>query len=333
MSINILLVECDQGRADSVLDALMPSDHQVEVAQDLNGAVEICAHFEPRLVVIADDLPGVSVEDAITQLRARAGLRVTPFLVLGEGEADQASQAEAVQVGAQAIISRAVLGNLLVERVDELLSQDPGAAATQAIPQETLDALRKSAEQEGTALTSDDLFGDILSDVEDGGEEPAPAEVAKPRAPAPEPAAESKPAERDLDDALADVIKTGDDAPRKRPTPAVERDVDAMLSETLAGLDIEVAGAASAAAPKSGPDAAEEPPVVDSEVDEVVVDEDAEGEPETGPPTGIRFGQDVLEERIATGGMAEVYRARMMGVEGFKKTVAIKRILADQADN
>ena len=31
--------------------------------------------------------------------------------------------------------------------------------------------------------------------------------------------------------------------------------------------------------------------------------------------------------------MAEVFRARMMGVEGFQKTVAIKRILADVADN
>jgi len=31
--------------------------------------------------------------------------------------------------------------------------------------------------------------------------------------------------------------------------------------------------------------------------------------------------------------MAEVFRARMMGVEGFQKTVAIKRILADMAGN
>ncbi len=337
MSINILLVECDQGRAESVLDALMSSDHEVEVAEDLNGAVEICAHFEPRVVMIADDLPGVSVEDAITQLRARAGLRVTPFLVLGEGDGEEATQAEAAQVGAQAIISRGILGDLLGERLDELLSQDPGAAATQAIPQETLDALRRSAEKEGTALTSDDLFGDILSDVEGGGEEPTPAETAAPKAKTPEPAAASQPADRGVDEALADVFKT-DDAPQKRPSAAVERDVDAMLSETLAGLDIELAGAASAAPSKGRPEAAEESPVAEPdieehEVDEPEFDEDVAVEPDAGPPAGIRFGQYVLEERIATGGMAEVYRARMMGVEGFQKTVAIKRILADQADN
>src|SRR5512138_2230959 len=32
-------------------------------------------------------------------------------------------------------------------------------------------------------------------------------------------------------------------------------------------------------------------------------------------------------EKIAAGGMAEVYRAESAGLEGFKKTVAIKRVL------
>ena len=41
----------------------------------------------------------------------------------------------------------------------------------------------------------------------------------------------------------------------------------------------------------------------------------------------------MLEEHIATGGMAEVYKARMMGMEGFQKTVAIKRILSNLTDS
>jgi TonB family protein len=48
---------------------------------------------------------------------------------------------------------------------------------------------------------------------------------------------------------------------------------------------------------------------------------------------GERFGQYTLLERIATGGMAEVWKARMRGVEGFQKTVAIKRILPHMTDN
>ncbi|MEM7480624.1 MAG: TonB family protein [Acidobacteriota bacterium] len=45
------------------------------------------------------------------------------------------------------------------------------------------------------------------------------------------------------------------------------------------------------------------------------------------------FGQYSLLERIAVGGMAEVWKARMRGVEGFQKTVAIKKILPHLNEN
>jgi serine/threonine protein kinase/CheY-like chemotaxis protein len=48
---------------------------------------------------------------------------------------------------------------------------------------------------------------------------------------------------------------------------------------------------------------------------------------------GQEFGQYTLLERIAVGGMAEVWKARMKGVEGFQKTVAIKKILNHLTDN
>ncbi|HEV7787220.1 MAG TPA: TonB family protein, partial [Thermoanaerobaculia bacterium] len=51
------------------------------------------------------------------------------------------------------------------------------------------------------------------------------------------------------------------------------------------------------------------------------------------PVEGERFGQYTLLDRIAAGGMAEVWKARMRGVEGFQKTVAIKRILPHMTDN
>src|SRR5262249_30572295 len=53
----------------------------------------------------------------------------------------------------------------------------------------------------------------------------------------------------------------------------------------------------------------------------------AEGQP------GERFGQYTLLEKIAAGGMAEVWKARMRGVEGFQKTVAIKKILPHLTNN
>jgi TonB family protein len=50
-------------------------------------------------------------------------------------------------------------------------------------------------------------------------------------------------------------------------------------------------------------------------------------------PQSNEFGQYTLLERIAIGGMAEVWKARMKGVEGFQKTVAIKKILPHLTDS
>ena len=40
----------------------------------------------------------------------------------------------------------------------------------------------------------------------------------------------------------------------------------------------------------------------------------------------IRFGKYTLIDRIAVGGMAEIFLARQAGLEGFEKTIVIKRI-------
>ncbi len=45
------------------------------------------------------------------------------------------------------------------------------------------------------------------------------------------------------------------------------------------------------------------------------------------------FGPYRLLERIAAGGMAEVFRAKRAGVEGFEKVLAVKRILPHLSDN
>jgi len=47
----------------------------------------------------------------------------------------------------------------------------------------------------------------------------------------------------------------------------------------------------------------------------------------------IQFGKYYLLERINVGGMAEVFKAKTVGVEGFEKLVAIKRILPSVAED
>src|SRR5262249_22196386 len=50
----------------------------------------------------------------------------------------------------------------------------------------------------------------------------------------------------------------------------------------------------------------------------------AQPPPQRGDPT--RFGKYTLIDRIAVGGMAEIFLARQAGLEGFEKTIVIKRI-------
>jgi TonB family protein len=59
-------------------------------------------------------------------------------------------------------------------------------------------------------------------------------------------------------------------------------------------------------------------------------EEPAAAVPSSGPD---RFGQYEILERIASGGMAELYKAKRTGVEGFQKIVAIKKILPHLADD
>src|SRR5262245_2895392 len=47
----------------------------------------------------------------------------------------------------------------------------------------------------------------------------------------------------------------------------------------------------------------------------------------------VPFGKYLLHERISVGGMAEVFKAKSFGVEGFEKILAIKRILPSMADD
>ncbi len=51
------------------------------------------------------------------------------------------------------------------------------------------------------------------------------------------------------------------------------------------------------------------------------------------PPAPLMLGPYELTQRIATGGMAEVYLARRAGPHGFQKVVAVKRILPQLAQD
>jgi len=355
MNVSILVVEYEPRYVEHVRTALAASGYRLEIVSNIDEAVNLCATLEPTLVIMTSVLPNLKIEDAITQLRARAGLRATPFLILMSGYRGDNPKEDAVRYGAQDILERPFGADALSERVEELVLNAPSSAATQAIPQEMLEALRRSAGLDGgqASVTSDDLFGDILSDIEGGEQQPVkkPADVPPPT-PIPDPSR--------VDAALADIVESGKHQPKARATRLAETDVDKLLEETLSGLDVTPSAVPAQPAPPEEPAVSESPSPPESPSQAVAAPPPPAGEtsaPAEGPPappppdrkppprdpaptakgpapaTGDTFGQYMIEEHIATGGMADVYKARMMGMEGFQKTVAIKRIISSLTDS
>jgi TonB family protein len=151
-------------------------------------------------------------------------------------------------------------------------------------------AVPSDAHGAGPGLTSSDIFSDVLEEFAREAPRPAPRS----------PQATEEEVEKRLRDTLSGVLpKTA--AASGKPSAArtsTKDDVDRLLANTLSGLrtaSSRPAPAADAAAPAA--------------------------------PSADRFGQYEILERIASGGMAELFRARFRGAEGFQKIVAVKKIL------
>lgn len=174
-------------------------------------------------------------------------------------------------------------------RYSEILGVDP----SQVRPK-----VRNAApESADSLLTSSDLFGEILDDFQpgEGGE--------------------------------------GEAQPGSGPAPSAGGPGRGPSPEFLEVTDTDPYDAAAARASKPLPpgsysllDAAYSSLLKDSHLHK-----DVERLEELAPPdAGDRnsdYGRYFLLDRIATGGMAEVFRAKRKGVEGFEKIVALKRIL------
>jgi TonB family protein len=143
---------------------------------------------------------------------------------------------------------------------------------------------------------------------------PAPSAVAAARAPAPEP---PKPAPKAAP-APAQPKFDATPTPVKRPS----REIDLTQLDALAAP-----GKRAKEATGSRPGGTASKPTDSFLTQKIPVT------PSFLQPPSSEFGQYTLLERIAIGGMAEVWKARMKGVEGFQKTVAIKKILPHLTDS
>jgi len=152
--------------------------------------------------------------------------------------------------------------------------------------------------------------------------------------------------------------KAAVETPKKAPAKAAgaEDDIEKKLSDTLAGLSKEF----GLKAPPPKETVKEKVPRIEVPVQEPTILETApplvaplkdisrqpasskravpseellEALEEEVSTEGLIYGSYILLEKIATGGMAELFKAKKKGVEGFEKVLAIKRILPHLSDN
>ncbi len=293
-------------------------------------------------------LPRLPSAEVIREIRKKGGATAPPIVLMMSGYRGSNRKADAQKVGAFDILVRPFTDDDLMESVrDALDSSDVGAKTMR------IDTAQVAA---ASPLTSNDIFSDVLSDLTDeappkpapAAPAPAPPRAAAPAAPPPAPAAPAAPAPRpsggdtDVEKRLRDTLSglnlgsrpgVAPKAPSPAPPPgapapprpklSTNTDVDRMISDTLSGTSLPRPKPASGATPPpSGTSAA--PPAPRRR------EEPAAAVPASGPD---RFGQYEIIEKIASGGMAELYKAKRTGVEGFQKIVAIKKILPHIADD
>ena len=346
MPENILVVEYEPRYTDRVRQALAGQPLSPLFAKDGEEALRALDGEQPKLIVLSSVVPKISTSELIRAIRGRKPLAETPILLTVSGYNGKSPKADAQRMGASDILPKPYSEGEFLGKVQQMLGLPVSAAPFDA--DFTVRATTPSA-----GLTSTEIFGDLVDDDR----------PKKPTAPGR--------ATGNVDQMLADTLAGV--MPPRRPSPPTQAgtpqpaapaakpktapggsasDLDKRLQDTLSGLEKSARKSTSPgnvpappapAAPKPEPEA---PRFNTEKLKAVEPDRVPVSQPvfpptpapapkveEDDPTDGTKFGQYVLVEKIATGGMAEVWKARMRGVEGFQKIVAIKKILPHLSDN
>ncbi|HSP15696.1 MAG TPA: TonB family protein [Thermoanaerobaculia bacterium] len=320
MPENILVVEYEPRYAERVRLALTGQPFEARFAKDGEEAMRALDDYLPKLIVLSSVVPKVSAPELIRAIRGRNALQQTPILLTVSGYTGNAPKQDAVRMGASDILPKPYSESEFLGKVQQMLGVGQ--------------------------LTSSQIFGDLLHD-----ETVLEATVTNPGVK--KPMNPKDDVDKMLEQTLAGVMGRKKDASAKPKTAPGTSDLDKRLQDTLSGLEKSArrtaAGTTPVPKPVPVPDVAPasdgSPPAkagAPSPIESVPISQPiiqqaapapAPKVEEEEPTDGVRFGQYVLLEKIATGGMAEVWKARMRGVEGFQKIVAIKKILPHLSDN
>jgi TonB family protein len=371
MPENILVVEYEPRYTDRVKQALAGQPFEASFAKDGEEALRAIESKLPRLIVLSSVVPKVSTSDLIRAIRGRDSLQRTPILLTVSGYRGDSPRSDAVRLGASDILPKPYSEVEFLGKVQQMLGVAPVAWSPVLDGDFTVRMATAPAPGNGQ-LTSNEIFGELLDDDRSpsnaarkpmsqkddvdkmladtlAGMMPQQKRRDTAPVPAPPPAA-----------ATPTPPATAPAPPKARPSsPALDK----RFQDTLSGLEKNARRPTTSGTvptptvvtpiptpPPAAPRPTPPPPAAASANETVRVQipklermpisqpvfpaaAPAPHAEEEEPTDGTKFGQYVLLEKIATGGMAEVWKARMRGVEGFQKIVAIKKILPHLSDN
>jgi TonB family protein len=350
MSKKVLLIEYEPRYIERIRTLLTPLGHTVTEAHDGEAGLQVFGGSRFDLILLSGMLPRLPSAEVIREVRKKGGATAPPIILMMTGYRGSNRKADAQKVGAFDILLRPFTDEDFMGSVREAVDATDVGAKTMRIETAQVAA-------EASPLTSSDIFSDLLDELrQDAPRKAAPPPAPAPPAPAPPPPVappapappRAAPVETDMEKRLRDTLSglmptrptsaVRPEAPSDKtplpivvaPAPAAPRpklssdtDVDRMISDTLSGL--------SRPKPKTSPGVSPAPATASLPATPPRKrEEPAAAVASSGPD---RFGQYEVLERIASGGMAELYKAKRTGVEGFQKIVAIKKILPHLADD
>ncbi len=351
MRKKVLIVDYDEKNLRQLREIL--SDFNVEVEEVHTGAEAFTKLKEERysLVIASAMLSGINGFELTRKLRIELGFSKLPVILISSIYKGARYRYEALHVyGADHFFELPIKED---EFINSLKNYIPAKSAplttvkmttlnlkekTQVKKLEEATASTPPAQEKGL-LTTEEIFGDLLKEVEEEKPKEAPLEEREEK-PWEEPKKEQKKEKvKSPEEILEEVAPP---AKRKKKAKSEEGFIDKILEETLSGV-----GISTKEKPKSEEKekkeevlekVEEEKGKIKKEVEErkkekikeVPELEEEEKIPEEpfGPFEEKQvLGEYILLEKISTGGMAEIYKAKKKGVEGFEKVVALKKIL------
>jgi serine/threonine protein kinase len=330
----------------ALLDAFSDAS-QATSPEPTSPAPAVAAELEPPVAVVAPPAPAAS---PLTQSDEEdlSGL-LESLDTVPEAPAAPAAEAPPVMEEAPATVAASVPEPEPAPPAEEeaVVLDDLLGSLTEADPEHTLTPGMLSSAALMDIIAGRDpektvAPGKMKAPVFDDLEPPSraarpgpPAAERQPAAPPPPVAAAAAKPLTDLDSLLEDVLG-----------PTLPADTQqSVAADKPAGLETPIA--AEPAARLATKFAAAEPKIAASGESRMMLDlaglaEDAWSEPPPPAPgevggtkhgVGDIYGPYHLVEKVASGGMAEVFRAKRTGVEGFEKVLAVKRILPHLSDN